>query len=131
MNKFSALACALIFSTSVMAIENPIPSRDDPRIQYVDFKDNDVVRVNAANGFMTTIVFSDGEEITDYGSGFSSAWEFASSHNFFFLKPKDVIMVLNLIYYCREACLSPYIEFLSLYTIWLSPSIEKPSGWSM
>lgn len=99
MNKFSVLtcACALVLSTSVSAIEIPINSHDDARIQYVDFKDNDVVRVNCANGFMTTIVFSPDEEITDYGSGFSSAWEFASSHNFFFLKPKDRDGTTNLV----------------------------------
>ena len=34
----------------------------------------------------------------------------------FSLNPKEVMISLNLIYHCQEACLSPYIDFLSLHT---------------
>ena len=95
----AALACfsALLISKSSYALETPQRSKADHRIQYVDYNADDVTRVNAANGFITTIIFAPGEEVTNYGSGYSSAWEFATAANQFFLKPKDKDGTTNLV----------------------------------
>lgn len=99
MNKRSIIALALLasLSTTTYALEKPTSSKADTRIQYVDFKDNDVVRLNAANGCISTIVFSSGEEVQNYGSGYSTAWEFAAAGNNFFLKPKAIDGTTNLV----------------------------------
>ena len=94
-----AVTCfsALLLARPSYALENPQRSKDDHRIQYVDYNADDVTRINAANGFITTIIFAPGEEVTNYGSGYSTAWEFATADNKFFLKPKDKDGTTNLV----------------------------------
>ena len=87
----------LALSTNAFALERPNHSQADHRIQYVDYSKDDVVRVNAANGFITTIVFAPGEKVINYGSGYSTAWEFATADNQFFLKPKDKEGTTNIV----------------------------------
>ena len=96
----SAVLAALIsFTTSppAMALKTPLRSSFDHRIQHVSYNAEDVIRVNAANGYITTIVFATGEQVLNYGSGYSTAWEFATADNQFFLKPKDKEGTTNLV----------------------------------
>ena len=97
----AALAAAgtalFMTATGAYALETPRRSGEDHRIQYVDYSKDDVVRVNAANGYITTIVFAPGEKVVSYGSGYSTAWEFATADNQFFLKPKDRDGTTNLV----------------------------------
>lgn len=94
----SMISVSLITAlTSAYALEAPKRSKEDQRIQYVNYSKDDVVRVNAANGYITTIVFSKDEVVKNYGSGFSTAWEFATADNQFFLKPKDREGTTNLV----------------------------------
>lgn len=88
---------ALLTVSPAIALETPRRSSEDHRVQFVDFSADDVVRVNAANGYITTIIFAPGEKVTNYGSGYSTAWEFATSNNQFFLKPKDKDGTTNLV----------------------------------
>ena len=78
------MTTAALLSGSADALDVPTKSRSDGRIQYVDYKANDVTRINAVNGYITTITFSPGETVVNYGSGYSTAWEFAASENHFF-----------------------------------------------
>ena len=82
----AVLMTTALLSGSADALDVPTKSRSDGRIQYVDYKANDVTRINAVNGYITTITFSPGETVVNYGSGYSTAWEFAASENHFFLK---------------------------------------------
>lgn len=91
------MTTAALLSGSADALDVPTKSRSDGRIQYVDYKANDVTRINAVNGYITTITFSPGETVVNYGSGYSTAWEFAASENHFFLKPKDKNGTTNLV----------------------------------
>ena len=93
----AALLSAALVAQTVWALESPQRSKADHRIQYVDYNADDVTRVNAANGYITTIIFAPGEEVTNYGSGYSTAWEFATADNKFFLKPKDKEGTTNLV----------------------------------
>ena len=93
----AACLSALLISDTVYALETPQRSKADHRIQFVDYDADDVTRINAANGFITTIIFAPGEEVTNYGSGYSTAWEFATADNKFFLKPKDKDGTTNLV----------------------------------
>ncbi len=105
------------FVHSADALENPRRSRDDHRIQYVDYSKDNVVRVNAANGFITTLVFAPGESVVNYGSGYSTAWEFATADNQFFLKPKAEEGTTNLVIVTTERIYS-----LDIYLV------EKPAN---
>ena len=92
----AVLMTTALLSGSADALDVPTKSRSDGRIQYVDYKANDVTRINAVNGYITTITFSPGETVVNYGSGYSTAWEFAASENHFFLKyryPAEAAMI--------------------------------------
>lgn len=91
-----------LMSFNAQALETPRRSHEDHRIQYVNYSKDDVVRVNAVNGFITTIVFAPGEKVVNYGSGYSTAWEFADADNMFFLKPKDKEGSTNLVIVTSE-----------------------------
>ncbi len=97
MKKIAAAILALVTAASAAALETPRRSTEDHRIQYVNYSADNVVRVNAANGYITTVIFAPDEKVTNYGSGYSTAWEFATSNNQFFLKPKDKDGTTNLV----------------------------------
>ncbi len=79
----------LTVSLSANALEIPSKSRADQRIQYASYSVGNVTKINAVNGYITTVIFSPSEIVENFGSGYSSAWEFSASQNHFFLKPKD------------------------------------------
>lgn len=91
------LASALTVGFNTFALERPTLSPHDMRVLYTDYKEGQVYPIKAANGLITTITFAPGEKIKDYGSGFSTAWEFAGRGNNFFLKPKDFDGATNLV----------------------------------
>lgn len=76
---------------------NPQAAKEDQRVLYTDFRADEVYPVTAASGIITTIVFSPSEQVQSYGSGFSTAWEFLSRGNYFFLKPKATDGRTNLV----------------------------------
>lgn len=82
---------------SALALQTPVRSKLDHRIQHIEYNSENVTRLNAANGFITTVIFAPGEKVVNYGSGYSTAWEFATADNQFFLKPKDKDGTTNLI----------------------------------
>ena len=93
-------ACSTVLalsSQSAVALQVPERSALDHRIQHIKYSDQNVTRINAANGFITTVIFAPGEKVVNYGSGYSTAWEFATAENQFFLKPKDKEGTTNLV----------------------------------
>lgn len=94
-----SLLCILLFiyADTAFALAIPQKSKQDQRIQFISYSPDNVVKVNAGNGLITTIVFSPNEQITNFGSGYSTAWEFATDNNQFFLKPKDKDATTNLV----------------------------------
>ena len=88
---------AMGFLDRAMALQTPMRSKLDHRIQHIEYSAENVTRLNAANGFITTVIFAPGEKVVNYGSGYSTAWEFATADNQFFLKPKDKDGTTNLV----------------------------------
>ena len=88
---------AALFSSQAFALATPSKSKLDGRIQYVNYSEHNVTKIKAVNGFITTITFAPGEAVSNYGSGYSTAWEFAAADNHFFLKPKDKEATTNII----------------------------------
>jgi type IV secretion system protein VirB9 len=73
-----------------------IPSASDARIQTVRFTGDNIIRIAAAEGVVTTIELSKKEEIRDFAMGDRDAWHAAINGNLFVIKPKDVKADTNL-----------------------------------
>ena len=83
----SCFLLVFLGSSPALALQETKGSVKDPRIKYADYRADEVFPILTKEGFVTTISFEKGEEVTSYGSGFSSAWETATGENQF-LKPK-------------------------------------------
>ena len=94
--KQAVMAALIAASTGALALQAPTQSKNDPRIKYVNYRANDVVPINAAPGRISVITFAPGETVVNYGSGFISAWDFATQDNHFYLKPKEANGSTNL-----------------------------------
>ncbi|MDD3465167.1 MAG: P-type conjugative transfer protein VirB9 [Candidatus Cloacimonetes bacterium] len=97
MKRLILAAIFSIISSAGFALDLPKGSSYDPRIQYVDYNEQDVVEVNGYPGIATQITFGSGEEVLDIASGFSQGWEFANRRNYLYLKPKSVKLQDNTI----------------------------------
>lgn len=73
-----------------------VPTTGDGRIQTVRFTGDNIIRIAAAEGVVTTIELSKKEEIRDFAMGDRDAWHAAVNGNLFVLKPKDVRADTNL-----------------------------------
>lgn len=91
------LFTALFACSNSYAMDKPQSGREDKRVFYTDFKPDEVYPISAVNGLITTIVFAPGETVKNFGSGFSTAWEFAARENHFFLKPREKQGTTNLV----------------------------------
>ncbi|RYF45574.1 MAG: hypothetical protein EOO27_41085, partial [Comamonadaceae bacterium] len=73
-----------------------VPTPADARIQTVRFAGDNVIRIAAAEGIVTTIELGKKEEIKDFAMGDRDAWHAAINGNLFVIKPKDVNADTNL-----------------------------------
>lgn len=94
-------ACALVGSLccavgAACAEVGTIPSTSDPRIQTARFTGDNIIRIAAAEGVVTTIELGRKEEIKDFAMGDRDAWHAAINGNLFVIKPKDVKADTNL-----------------------------------
>ena len=89
----ACLACAV---GGLHAEVGTVPSTRDARIQTVRFTGDNIIRIAAAEGVVTTIELSKKEEIKDFAMGDRDAWHAAINGNLFVIKPKDVKADTNL-----------------------------------
>ena len=87
----------MLGASAAQAASWPTPAKEDKRMQFVDYSPNNVTQINAVTGLITTITFEPGETVVNYGSGYSTAWEFSTAGNQFFLKPKAEQATTNLV----------------------------------
>jgi P-type conjugative transfer protein VirB9 len=92
MKRYLAALLAFMAALPAQALDQPKGSTFDPRIQRVDYNEQDVVQIHAGLGYATHIVFAPGEEVLPDGiaSGFSAGWDFMDHKNNFYLKPKSI-----------------------------------------
>ncbi|MBS5492819.1 MAG: TrbG/VirB9 family P-type conjugative transfer protein [Sutterella wadsworthensis] len=96
----SLIALGIGFALSASAVHAanwPTRAKEDARMQYVNYSVDNVTQINAVTGLITTISFEPGETVINYGSGYSTAWEFSTAGNQFFLKPKAEQATTNLV----------------------------------
>ena len=89
----AGMACA---AASLHAEVGTVPTAGDARIQTVRFTGDNIIRIAAAEGVVTTIELSKSEEIKDFAMGDRDAWHAAINGNLFVIKPKDVKADTNL-----------------------------------
>lgn len=80
--------CMLLLSGSAHALQKINKSELDSRITKAVYHADEVFPVEAISGRATLITFQKGESVLSWASGYSTAWEFSSTQNHFFLKPK-------------------------------------------
>ena len=91
-----SLTCVVCFAAAAHAEVGTIPSTQDARIQTVRFTGDNIIRIAAAEGVVTTIELGKKEEIKDFAMGDRDAWHAAINGNLFVIKPKDVKADTNL-----------------------------------
>lgn len=74
--RFAKLAAcaALLIAIPSLAQHRPQPSGGDPRLQTVEYRNNQVVTLEAAPGYQLSVEFAADERIESVGLGDSSAW---------------------------------------------------------
>lgn len=82
-------ALAVLMSMPAHAAEEPVPSKGDPRIRFVDYDPNNVVTIYGKVGTSTMILFEPDEQLIDMVGGDTDAWQAASTgkRNGVFVKP--------------------------------------------
>lgn len=81
------IVCLMIFSQTAQALEIPTPGPLDPRIRYVDYSPNQVVKLTGFYGFTTIIVFGD-ETVKTPAPGFPAVWDIVNKGHYITLQPK-------------------------------------------
>ena len=92
----SGMVLLLTMAGLTRAEVGTVPSAGDARIQTVKFTGDNIIRITAAEGVVTTIELSKQEEIKDFAMGDRDAWHAVANGNLFVLKPKDVKADTNL-----------------------------------
>ncbi|RYX88832.1 MAG: hypothetical protein EOO28_35045 [Comamonadaceae bacterium] len=88
--------CLAVVAAAGRAEMATVPLASDSRIQTVRYTGDNVIRINAAEGIVTTIELGKREEIKDFAMGDRDAWHAAINGNLFVIKPKDVKADTNL-----------------------------------
>ena len=83
-----ALALALVAAPLAAQVQ-PQPGAGDPRIQIVDYDEDQVVLLQAAPGYQVTVEFGADERIENVAVGDSGSWQVTASRrgDFLFVKP--------------------------------------------
>lgn len=84
-----AVLLAVTLTFSVHAEETPASSPQDARVRFVDYDENDVVRIIGHYGYSTHVSLAAGETVTSVALGDSLAWEVAPVENHLFVKPRE------------------------------------------
>lgn len=104
MRKFLIIALAG-FALSSAALTSPVFSENipnagsrDARVRFVNYIENDVVKVDASYGASTMIVFQDDEKVETLAAGDALAWKIEPNKkgNILFVKPVDKKASANL-----------------------------------
>lgn len=95
-------------------------------LQEVVYRPDTVYTVNAGIGIATQIEISPREQVKDYGTGFSAAWDLVRRDNVFYLKPKDLDADTNM--YIRTNKRSYLFDLRVVSKQWQSLSHAKNTG---
>lgn len=92
---FAALA---LLAAPLSAQVQPRPVGGDPRIQVVDYDENQIVQLQAAPGYQLTVEFSPDEQIESVALGDGTAWQATPNRrgDHLFVKPLQASSTTNM-----------------------------------
>lgn len=85
---FLLISCFI--STAVFAVSIPQGSSYDSRIQHMSYNQDNVTKINAKIGFITTVIFADDEIVEKAVTGFDLGWKIIIYNNKLFITPTPV-----------------------------------------
>lgn len=90
-----AMLCAAV---PAMAQLDPRPVGSDARVQVVDYDADQVIRIQALQGYQVTLQFGSDERIENVAVGDSAAWQVTANHrgDLLFVKPIQDGIITNL-----------------------------------
>ncbi|MDR1975837.1 MAG: P-type conjugative transfer protein VirB9 [Campylobacteraceae bacterium] len=92
MRKLMFLAALAVFCVqNGFAASVPKSSKSDSRITSQEYNAEDVTRLSAKDGFITTIALKSDERVIDMFTGFIDGWDIQDRANFVFIKPKAFV----------------------------------------
>lgn len=80
----------ILVSNAVFAQKTPTGSSFDSRMQRVPYNVEDVTKVNARLGFVTTVIFAEDEVVEKAIAGFAAGWSIIPYQNKLFISPIPV-----------------------------------------
>lgn len=84
--------CAVVLLPNyVNAAAIPHGSRADNRIQSVSYNAANTTVIKSKVGFLTTIVFDEGEAVLSTRAGFAEGWSIDKEDNVVYISPRPVI----------------------------------------
>jgi len=86
MKKLLSLLILSVIAYNSYALDRPIPSKNDYRMQSLNYNVQDVTQIKAKTGYVTAINFDNDEFILNISIGFNAGWEAIESGNKIFLK---------------------------------------------
>lgn len=113
----------IILGFSICCFHGSVSAQEIRNVQY---KPDQVVRVNTGLGIATQIEISPQEQVTSFGTGFSDGWELVRKDNLFFVRPKNVDVDTNM--FIRTNMRSYLLELVVSATKWKTIEEAKRAG---
>lgn len=95
-------------------------------VRDVQYRPDQVVRVNTGLGIATQVEISAQEQVKDFGTGFSDGWELVRRDNIFYIRPKNVDVDTNM--YIRTNMRSYLLDLRVSATKWKTLEEAKNAG---
>lgn len=122
-----------LLSVNAHAAQEPVPSKGDVRVRFVDYDPNNVVTIYGKVGTATMILFEPDEQLIDMVGGNTDAWQAASTgkRNGVFFKPAlkapatNIQVVTDRRAYTFDMKLAPSNETGYLTVRFRYPAIER------
>lgn len=86
-NLFFVFLLLQSITVTSLAEVTPKGSQYDTRMQTINFNPYDVTKINAMQGYVTSLIFNQDEVVQDIAVGFTDGWEVVDSKNVVYLKP--------------------------------------------
>lgn len=88
MKKLLLILTLLSFNAYSLSI--PEQSKFDKHISYVNYNPSDVTEIKAKNGYVSVLIFAEGEETKDIAVGFATGWDVVNSGQNVYIRPKGI-----------------------------------------
>lgn len=85
------IATCLLLPGLVYSAATPLPSGFDARMQTVSYNGANTTVIRSKTGFLTSVVFDEGEAVISAKAGFPAGWEITTDDNVVYINPRPVV----------------------------------------